>query len=66
MLHIQTLKMALSLNKRSGRFLRGSSLVVCNSSFQSRVWPGICSSYPSFDEKAKTYEHYIFFPISFT
>lgn len=29
--------MALSRSSRSGRFLRGSSLVVCSSSFQSRV-----------------------------
>lgn len=33
-----TLNMALSLSKRSGRFFRGSSLVVCSSSFQSLVW----------------------------
>lgn len=32
--------MALSRSSRSGRFLRGSSLVVCNSSFQSRVCGG--------------------------
>lgn len=37
MLFNHTLKIALSLNKRSGKFLRGSSLVVCNSSFQSLV-----------------------------
>lgn len=47
-----TLKIALSLKRRSGSVLRGSSLVVWSSSFQSRVWPGICSSYPSFDENA--------------
>lgn len=35
-----TLNMALSRSSRSGRFLRGSSLVVCSSSFQSRVWRG--------------------------
>lgn len=33
-----TLNMALSLSRRSGRFFRGSSLVVCSSSFQSLVW----------------------------
>lgn len=50
--------MALSRSSRSGRFLRGSSLVVCNSSFQSRVCGGAreadtgsacvltCSDYP--------------------
>lgn len=35
-----TLNMALSRSSRSGRFLRGSSLVVCSSSFQSRVCKG--------------------------
>lgn len=33
-----TLNMARSLSRRSGRFFRGSSLVVCSSSFQSLVW----------------------------
>ena len=32
-----TLKMARSLSSLSGRFLRGSSRVVCSSSFQSLV-----------------------------
>ena len=32
-----TLKMALSLRSLSGKFFLGSSLVVCISSFQSRV-----------------------------
>lgn len=35
-----TLNIALSRSSRSGRFLRGSSLVVCSSSFQSRVCKG--------------------------
>lgn len=37
---VGTLNIALSRSSRSGRFLRGSSLVVCSSSFQSRVCKG--------------------------
>jgi len=47
-----TLKMARSRSNLSGRFLRDNSLVVCSSSFQSRVCPGMCSSYPNLEEKA--------------
>ena len=45
--------MALSLINLSGRFFLGSSRVVCNSSFQSLVCPGMCSSYPKRDENAE-------------
>ena len=47
-----TLKMALSRMSLSGRFFRDSSRVVWISSFQSLVWPGMCSSYPSLVENA--------------
>uniref|UniRef100_A0A6B0UCI2 Putative secreted protein n=1 Tax=Ixodes ricinus TaxID=34613 RepID=A0A6B0UCI2_IXORI len=39
-----TLKTARSRSSRSGSVFRGSSRVVCSSSFQSRVCPGMCSS----------------------
>jgi len=39
-----TLNIVRSRISLSGRCLRGSSRVVWSSSFQSRVWPGMCSS----------------------
>ena len=42
-----TLNIARSRISLSGRFFFGNSLVICNSSFQSRTWPGIWSSWPS-------------------
>lgn len=49
-----TLNRARSRRSLWGRLLFGSSLLDCNSSFQSRVWPGICSSYPSLNDDASS------------
>lgn len=42
-----TLNIARSRINRSGKVFFDNSLVICNSSFQSRTWPGIWSSCPS-------------------